>query len=285
MNESVLERTTTDVFQMVLQSVTDPLVVTSSGETVEDLVTAIDAQSEGSDAQSDGSVRLLAPDAVLTDVMEDFLVASVAADLVEAERLEIRTVDTVSRQLVVAADSVVALVTEGERAAGLRTDDEEFVASAVEHYADLWETADEFTLRTPPISHIQNTLEEQFGPSVASDFDGVLDALETARGDDDGLDEVTISLLVAAKHEELFYDISRWAEDVGLASKATFSRTKNRLETLGLIDTEKVPIDLGRPRQRLLLGDDRLLEAESANLATTAQSIISTGGNISKPNG
>jgi predicted transcriptional regulator len=85
-----------------------------------------------------------------------------------------------------------------------------------------------------------------------------------------------VSLLAAAKHEELLYDISTWGEEVGMASKATFSRTKNQLEERGLIATEKVPIDVGRPRQRLLLGDERLRGAAAAELASAAQSLLST---------
>jgi hypothetical protein len=114
------------------------------------------------------------------------------------------------------------------------------------------------------------------GDDAAADFDAVLDSLQTARGDGDGLDEVTISLLVAAKNGELLYDISKWGEDIGLASKATFSRTKTQLEDRGLIDTEKVPIDVGRPRLRLKLGDDRLTEADADELASVAQSLIAS---------
>jgi hypothetical protein len=97
------------------------------------------------------------------------------------------------------------------------------------------------------------------------------------RGDDDGnggaddnLDEVAISLLVAAKHEVQLYDISKWGEDVGLASKATFSRTKTRLEDQGLLDTEKIPMDVSRPRLRLQLGNERLNEASTDQLASVA---------------
>uniref|UniRef100_UPI001E4BF87B transcriptional regulator TbsP domain-containing protein n=1 Tax=Halegenticoccus soli TaxID=1985678 RepID=UPI001E4BF87B len=57
-------------------------------------------------------------------------------------------------------------------------------------------------------------------------------------------------------------------------SKATFSRTKTRLEDMGLIDTEKVPIDVGRPRLRLKLGDDRLRQAGAGDLAGVAQSLL-----------
>ncbi len=34
---------------------------------------------------------------------------------------------------------------------------------------------------------------------------------------------------------------------------------------MGLIDTEKVPIDVGRPRLRLKIGDERLQEATTAS--------------------
>jgi hypothetical protein len=125
------------------------------------------------------------------------------------------------------------------------------------------------------MSQVRETLEGDIGPETAEDFDTVLDSLQTARGNGEGLDEVTISLLVAAKNGELLYDISKWGEDIGLASKATFSRTKTKLEDMGLIDTEKVPIDVGRPRLRLKLADDRLEDAPPDELASVAQSVLS----------
>ncbi|MFB6130649.1 MAG: DUF5821 family protein, partial [Salinigranum sp.] len=42
----------------------------------------------------------------------------------------------------------------------------------------------------------------------------------------------------------------------------------------GVIETEKVPIDVGRPRLRLKLGDDRLREAGAGDLASVAQSLL-----------
>lgn len=78
----------------------------------------------------------------------------------------------------------------------------------------------------------------------------MLASIETLRRNVKDPDGVTISLLVATKNDVLLYNISKWGEDVGIASKATFSRTKIRLEDLGVIDTEKVLIDIGRPRLR-----------------------------------
>jgi hypothetical protein len=115
------------------------------------------------------------------------------------------------------------------------------------------------------------TLATDIGPETAADFEAVLDSLDAARGNGNGLDEVTVSLLVAARNDELLYDISKWGEDIGLASKATFSRTKSRLEDSDLLDTEKVPIDVGRPRLRLMLGDESPEGADIDELASTAK--------------
>ena len=59
-----------------------------------------------------------------------------------------------------------------------------------------------------------------------------------------------------------------------IASKATFSRTKTRLEDAGIIDTEKVPIDVGRPRLRLKLGDERLHGVDAGELAAVASDLM-----------
>lgn len=264
---NLLERTVADVLREALSSADAPFVVNPSTETLEELVDVL--------ADLDGpAVRLLAPEEVLKEVMDDFLVASVAADLTEDDRLEMRAFEEAGNTLVVGEEALVAIVAAGDRVAGLTTDDTEFVDTARDRYAEAWETAAEYALRTPAISQVRSTLESDLGAETADDFDAVLASLETARGDGDGLDEVTISLLVAAKNQELLYDISKWGEDVGIASKATFSRTKTKLEDMGLLETEKVPIDVGRPRLRLMLGDERLREADSSELASVAQSIL-----------
>jgi len=223
------------------------------------------------------TVKLLADERMLKDVMDDFLVASNAADLVEAGELELRNLDDdTDNALLITGERTVAVVTAGDAVAGLATDDEAFVALAYEDYTERFEAAEAFNLRTPAITRVRQTMSEDIGEQSREDFDSVLESLETARGDGDGLDEVTISLLVAAKNDVLLYDISKWGEDVGIASKATFSRTKTHLEELGLIDTEKVPIDVGRPRLRLKLGDERLHDADAEELASVAQSMIAS---------
>lgn len=218
------------------------------------------------------AVKLFADGPPLKELVDDFLVASTLADLVTEKAVNVRMLEQVPRHsLLLTEQSLVSLVEDGTLLRGLTTTEGSFVESTNNHYEQRWKRADSFSLRTPPLSHIQDTLEDEIGQDVATDFDKVLDTVETARGDEDGLDEVTISLLVAANNGELLYDISRWGEDIRLASKATFSRCKNRLEDNGLIDTEKVPIDVGRPRLRLMLGNGDLKDAEIDEVVRRAQ--------------
>ena len=268
---NLLEQDITDILQTALTEASDDLLVIDPTETtiraLVDVATEFDGELP--------AVRLLAAERALKETMEDFLVASRAADLIDADRLSIRTLaEPAANALLVSEASVQALVAAGDRIGALTTDDDAFVGSARESYDAQWEAAEPFSLRTPPISRVRDTLASDISEAVRTDFDAVLADLDTARGDGDGLDEVTVSLLVAARNEVLLYDISKWGEDVGIASKATFSRTKTRLEDMGLIATEKVPIDVGRPRLRLQLGDDQLREADADELADISQQLV-----------
>ena len=271
MTSNLLDSQLDDILTRVLSDAADEVIVVNPSEAaIEDLVRV----ATGFDGDLP-ETRLLADERTLKDVMDDFIVASNAADLIDEGSLSLRTTENGGENsLLVTADSVVALVDAGSQVGGLTADDDGFVEAAHDAYATRWEDADDFHLRTPPISRVRETLADEISADAEADFTTILDSLETARGDGDGLDEVTISLLVAAKNESLLYDISKWGEDVGLASKATFSRTKTKLEDMGLIDTEKVPIDVGRPRLRLKLGDDRLRDAESDELASAATSLL-----------
>ncbi len=267
MSANLLGTDVEEVLGRVLDGKPDCLyVVNPSKAVLEELIYATAEAGESSP-----EIRILGEDETLKAVMEDFLVASQTADLVEAERVAIRSVPENGRTAMLLTDArVTALVEAGGAVGGLSTDDEAFTEAVLSAVEDEWEAASRFQLRTPALSRITETLEMDLESTVREDFESLLGALETAKGNGAGIDEVTISLLVAAKNKVLLYDISKWGEDVGIASKATFSRTKTKLEDKGLIDTEKVPIDVGRPRLRLKLQDDRLQGAEPEEMAEIA---------------
>jgi hypothetical protein len=215
--------------------------------------------------------RLLVETEQLKEQVEDFLLASLLANLEDRGAVAYRTdAEFPNANLLLFEDAAVQLFDLEGQLAGTETETEAVVEALDAQSAERWAAAEPFQLRTPPRSAVTETLSTALGSTAESDFTEIVDSLETARGDGADLDEVTIALLVAAKNEALLYDISKWGEDVGLASKATFSRTKTALEELGLIATEKVPIDVGRPRLRLKFADERLRSASADELASVA---------------
>ncbi|WP_435066536.1 transcriptional regulator TbsP [Haloplanus sp. C73] len=250
-----------EILETVFESAETVLLVDPTGEAVDALTTVTSAASDPP------TVRLLADAPLLKDVMDDFVVASSAADHVASGTLSIRTGRGASNTLLVTDSAVWTLLGVGDRVAALGADDEQFVRAVRDTYETRWENADDFDLRTPPLSRIRETLGEEIGQDTRADFDATLEALRNAREARGEFDEVTLTILVAARNDVLLYDISKWGEDVGMASKATFSRTKTTLEDEGLIKTEKVPIDVGRPRLRLKLNEDRFDEVTPAELA------------------
>lgn len=270
MASNLFEADVSNLLTNPIEGTTNLWVVDPTQQTIEavvDVATAFDGSLP--------TIRLLASEATLKETFDDFLIASRTADLVADGVVSIRTTQsTPSNSLLVTDSSVYALVTAGDRVAALATGDSEFVDAINSSSEQQWDDATEFQLRTPPLSSIRDSLADSIATHVREDFDAIISALDTARGDGDGLDEVTISLLIAAKNEVLLYDISKWGEDIGIASKATFSRTKTKLEETGVISTEKVPIDVGRPRLRLQLAADPLQEADASELADRAEEML-----------
>jgi hypothetical protein len=256
-----------EVLEAIFESTEELLLVDPTATAVRALTAVTTA------ADDPPTVRLLAASGLLKTVLDDFVVASNAADHVADGGISVRTDEVEgANALAVTEEAVWALVAVDDHVAALGTDDAEFVATAGSAHEARWDEATSFDLRTPPLSRVRSTLAEEIGEDVRADFDAALDALSEARDTDAEFDEVTLSILVAAHNDVLLYDISKWGEDVGIASKATFSRTKTALEDAGLIRTEKVPIDVGRPRLRLKLDEGRFESATPSDLATATLS-------------
>ena len=270
LSQPVRDVTRSSLLNAILEDESRDLVCTGFDEAlVEALITVL------RDRDGPPTVHLLTTESVLRWVRDDFDLASKAADLVESGTFSIQTEEgALENQLVISEGSVVSLITAGEHLVGLPTDHEEFINAVNEKWNDRWNRAEEFSLRTPARSWVEESFNEEFGSEVETDFRAMLDAVEGTRSDEN-LDVVNICLLVAAKHELLLYDISNWGEEVGVASKATFSRRKNNLEESDLIETEKVPIDVGRPRLRLLFSKDELQDTDIDALPGVAQRLLS----------
>jgi hypothetical protein len=271
MNAHLLGTTVADVFDAILRE--NPSIVYIVNPTVP-VLERIGQVVSGTDVEGP-EICIIGETDTLKDVLDDFIVASSIADLIEAGVLEIRATPEHGRtSLIVTPERVTALVEAGSQIGGLSTTEGTFPGDVYSAIEEKCNTAEEFAVRTPARSRIMDTLESSLDSAVCADFEAMLSTLEAEEYDDRILDEVTISLLVAAKNEVLLYDISKWGEDVGIASKATFSRTKTKLEDCGLIDTEKVPIDVGRPRLRLKFQDGSLTGADPASIIDVAREAL-----------
>src|SRR5699024_9668797 len=95
-------------------------------------------------------IRLLVREDVLKWLRDDFVLASTAAELVEADTLEIRAAtERLDGGLVVTEETVVSLLTpDAEHSAALVTDDEEFVEAVRERWNGIWIDGETFDLRT-----------------------------------------------------------------------------------------------------------------------------------------
>ncbi|WP_227380686.1 transcriptional regulator TbsP [Haladaptatus halobius] len=265
---TTLESDIREHLQTIFTETTAPLVVVNPSENVlEALIIA--ATEYDTDLPE---VRVLAAESILKTVVEDFIIASHAADLIADDTLALRTAPEISHNsLLVTSEQIIAFISIDGEIRGVASDESEVVEPMHETFLNEWETAEPFTLRTPPYSQVLDTLEEDIGTETKDDFVALLDSVESVRGTGDELDEVEISLLAAAKNEVLFYDIGKWGEDTGVASKATFSRVKTMLEDRGLVETEKVPIEVGRPRLRLRLATEDLQKTDIEELVHRVQ--------------
>lgn len=197
-------------------------------------------------------IRIVADESKIANPLGDFKIATRIAALVEREECKIRTLNDYDRTKLIGSSSGVSFwtYTPKDSFATFQPTDSES-AEVMESVREEWETASEYKLRTPGLPRLRETMREKLGDECQTTFDTLLDEFEEIRGSGDGFNEVSMSIIAAARNELLFYDLSRWGEDIGLASKATFTRKKQVLEDADIIETSKVRIEVGRPRQRL----------------------------------
>ncbi|WP_435064761.1 transcriptional regulator TbsP domain-containing protein [Halobaculum sp. EA56] len=222
-----------------------------------------------------GCVRLLCTESVAEATFDDFLAVADAADAVDRGRLAVRTADDLDASLTLADGRVhahLSLFPQGDDASGAAdggfrdvaaADDSVYEAVAAA-YETEWEDADGYDFETPG----RSTLVESFGdrwPEAVGTLAGLFEAAESLPADDP-LGPVTACTLVAARHRVLTMRLGEWAEEVGFSSRTEIARAKARLVDAGLVDTEREPVGVGRPRHRLVVADDRLADAGPVTL-------------------
>lgn len=208
--------------------------------------------------------RILVTAATWRSVQGAFVTALTAADLVETDRLAVRTTeDTDGLTVAVVDDQVFALATVDDRPIVLGTVDDSTASDVRSVVERRWEDGETVETAVPGIGSLTASLGNAVDADVAADFE----SLFTALGDPsqrERLDAATTLLLSGARHGALLYDLAQWAEESGFTTRSALSQSKQPLVDAGLLTIERIPSGVGRPRQRLHLSDDRLLETEPA---------------------
>ncbi|WP_435143633.1 transcriptional regulator TbsP domain-containing protein [Halobaculum sp. P14] len=220
--------------------------------------------------------RLLGTGDALDALVDDFAAATRAADLRANDGLELRRVDDATLPSVVVADETVTTVAAlpGGEDVALESDDGGAVAAARDALEATARDTDPYEFSAPAYAAMLDRLGRDVDEGARADAEAVLDADVRIRRSAGDLDEVDLFILLAARNDAQLYTLSGWAEAVGIASRATISVRKRRLEDSGLVATEKVPTDVGRPRQQLTLGDDDLRDATPTDVVRTARGVL-----------
>ena len=176
-------------------------------------------------------------------------------------------------ELYISGDRVYYPITFASFKTYLELSSPEILQPMSEEFDTCFSDADELDLAVPPWRELLEGLAEATSKETAQEFETLVEA---ATPDDlDSLDEVSLALIAAARTGALQYDISKWGEEMNIASKETFSRRKSSLVDDGVVTTEPVQVEMGRPRERLLLVDDSSEDADDVSQPSSEPTVDS----------
>lgn len=247
-------------------------ITTSYHSEFADLVTALEQVDEVDE------IAILTDSETVTELRKLFFTTTRLVDHMQADKVEIRTQESHLPSLTITEDSIQT--TTGFPDADpsvVETTEESCIEDTIETFDERFEEAEEVTFRQPGYFAMLDTLEQKFDASLVEDFEKALREAKESERPSLEIDPVFVTVLVGAYNEISFYQLSWWGEDIRLASRAKFSRKKQKLQEEDLVAVEKIPRPVGRPRQRLLLGKAVAEEESLEEIVATAIQDLSRG--------
>lgn len=240
-----------------------------------DLAALRDAAADETDPRTPSpdlpTLTVLADEDVIDSATDGFHASSRLAALTEPGTIELLTLADPQPNVVLAGEATGCVLVEdggddgGDGGDGDDGDDAgetEADTTASRHrvgndptlrdrYEAVVDAAPTNRLRTPSRHRIYGAFVDRCESSVAADVIRLLDAAPDLSGDD-VVDPRVRAYVVGARHGVLDHDLRRACEDAGLGSPSTFTRVKRQLIDAELVDTERVPQPVGRPRERVV---------------------------------
>ena len=261
-----------------------PEVVRSDGEirlVISDFQTIISLL--GLDLMQDRkSLCILFTDEVASTLSDQFPINSYFQKLYDSPAVEIKQAsfsDTPVPPMAIIDDCTYYPVEFGSVSSYVLLEDTPLHSRLSAEFDAQFQGADALDIDVPPWGELLDGLSEATSPETANEFEDLVEAATPEKLD--SLDEVSLALISAAKTGALQYNISKWGEEMKIASKATFSRKKTDLVDRGVITTESVPVETGRPRDRLLINKQKESDSDDTPCRDDeAQSETSSAGEI-----
>jgi len=198
--------------------------------------------------------EVVIPEGKARDVRLDFPLNARISELVAQDKLSIYASEvTPLPTIILDGSQVYTLVQLGRIEQFAESTDEDLQTKLNAEFVRITESADMVNPDILAWSELLGQLEEIVDADTKHEFERLIEAARIENLN--ALDDISVAIVAAAHSGALLNDLSTWAEEVGLASAATFSRRKKNLEDAGIIYTEKVPIEIGRPKQRLKLSN------------------------------
>jgi hypothetical protein len=224
-------------------------------------------------------LRILIPNSVGEAFERNFPLNSQLRGLAETTEAAIRVTTTEPLPNGQFGESVSVMVAFGGETTAVSVTETAVAEQLNSQFDAAYADAEPLALDIPPWTALLDQLATSVGRETRTEFERLIQAAQIESLG--ALDEVSVALIAAAHSGALMYDVSRWGEEIGLASKATFSRRKSILENDGVIYTTKVPQEVGRPRLRLHLASNiEQVTLEEGELDMTG---ADTGANLSDP--
>jgi hypothetical protein len=231
----------------------------------------------GNESEEFPTIRVLARHESLVWLRDTFSAASRIHTLVDERTVHLRDATLDTRVPVLVGEAALfSLVVVNDVARDFYVGDSDFVAEVRAECDELLANSDTYHLRAPVIPEAMREAQERLGTRFCEGFQAcftVADSFTVPRD----FQPVRATIVIAAAEGLLHYDVSKWGESVGVASTASFSRHKMALEDEGVIETDKEPVPMGRPRQRLLLTEEYQTQLEAEGIEEVLQEVARTG--------
>lgn len=214
-----------------------------------------------------GRWRIASPPGVVDELGRAFALGTAVAEVGVRDEIELRTAgdSRPDRTVFATPDRVDAVAGPADRRTLVTEREASRTAAVHETVVGRFERAEPSSVRMPGRAELLAAARDRLDDRFADDLAAVLDSIDldpTTLDRSDVIDDRTLFLALAARHDHLFADVREWAHDVDIVEKQRFGDARRALENRGIVESVRVPMDKGRPNRRLRAIDETVIRVD-----------------------